>query len=47
MYLKECLDYMGIDEPQFYEIINKARPPHLWEYSNGVYHLKNCIWGKE
>jgi len=44
MYLKECLDYMGITEHQFHETIDNARPPHLWKMVNGNWELRNKIW---
>jgi len=44
LYLNDCLDYMGIDEKRFYEIIDQARPPHLWNYENDKWEIKNKIW---
>lgn len=43
MYLKECLEYMGISRQRFDEIIEKARPPHLWEKVNEEWVLKHRI----
>ena len=42
-YLKEILEYMEIPEGQFWEIINKARSPHLWEQKNNQWVLKQLI----
>lgn len=47
MYLKECLDYMGITENRFSDIIDKARPPHLWKKENNEWVLRNKIWDEE
>lgn len=42
-YLKDNLDYMGLTEKRFYEIIEKARPPHLWEKRGSDWHLKHRV----
>ncbi|MFA5150000.1 MAG: N-acetyl sugar amidotransferase [Candidatus Omnitrophota bacterium] len=42
-YFKELLEYMGIDEARFWEIIDKARSPHLWENKNGEWKLKHQV----
>jgi N-acetyl sugar amidotransferase len=39
-YFREIIDYMGITEERFWEIINKARSPHLWEHQNGEWKLR-------
>jgi N-acetyl sugar amidotransferase len=46
MYLEDCLDYMGLNEKTFHEIINKSRPDHLWACNNGTWELKHKIWEK-
>ena len=33
-YLKEVLDYIGLNEKNFYGICDKFRSPHLWAYKN-------------
>jgi N-acetyl sugar amidotransferase len=47
MYLQECLEYMGITRERFNEIIDKARPPHLWKKEKGEWVLRHKIWGEE
>jgi N-acetyl sugar amidotransferase len=42
-YFKDNLDYMGITEDRFYEVTDKARPPHLWDKSGGVWKLKHQV----
>ncbi len=42
-YLQENLDYMGITLDRFYEIIDNARPDHLWDKQNGEWLLKNKV----
>ncbi|MBF0522461.1 MAG: N-acetyl sugar amidotransferase [Candidatus Omnitrophica bacterium] len=43
IYFKENLEYMGITEQRFYELIDKARPPHLWEQKQGQWNLKHQV----
>ncbi len=42
-YFKEDLEYMGISETRFHEIMDNARPPHLWERRNGAWVLKHQV----
>ena len=37
------LDYMGIDEARFWEIVDAARSPHLWERSAGRWVLPHQV----
>lgn len=40
-YFKEILEYMDISDERFWEIINKARSPHLWgKNQEGEWYLK-------
>jgi hypothetical protein len=43
-YLKDCLDYMGINKSQFTKVIDQSRPKHLWTKKNGKWVLKSPIW---
>ena len=43
-YLPEMLKYMDISEERFWEIIDGARSPHLWEKKSGVWSLRNPVW---
>lgn len=43
-YFEEILEYMNINEKQFWKYINKARSPHLWENNNGNWNLRNKVW---
>lgn len=45
MYLQECLEYMNITEKRFLEVIESARPPHLWAKKGDGWELKHKIWG--
>jgi N-acetyl sugar amidotransferase len=44
IYQKECLEYMGITQERFEEIIDGFRPKHLWKKENGHWALKHPIW---
>ena len=39
-YFNETLEYMDITEECFWELINNARSPHLWERNDGEWRLK-------
>lgn len=43
-YFQEILNYLDIDEKQFWVSINKARSPHLWLYKNGEWLLRRPVW---
>ena len=42
-YFPEILEYMGIDEKRFWQIIDRARSPHLWEKSGGDWKLLHQV----
>lgn len=42
-FFAEILEYMGITEERFWEVIDKARSPHLWERVNGEWKLKHQV----
>jgi N-acetyl sugar amidotransferase len=42
-YLKDNIEYMGINEEKFHDVIERARPPHLWEKINGSWKLKHFV----
>lgn len=43
MYFKDFLEYIEISEERFWEIVDRFRPPHLWEKENGEWKLRNQI----
>ena len=43
-YLGEMLNYMKIDEKQFWKIIDKARSPHLWGKNDDGWYLRYPVW---
>ncbi len=44
IYLDSCLEYMGISEQRFHDVIEEARTPHLWKRENGQWKLRKPIW---
>ena len=42
-YFKENLEYLGITEREFYETIDKARSPHLWEKRGAEWILRHQV----
>ena len=42
-HFKECLEYMGISEEDFWNVADQFRPPHLWEKIDGQWHLKTRL----
>ena len=43
MNFAEILEYMGISKERYWEVINGARSPHLWDESQGDWVLKHPI----
>ena len=42
-YLKENLEYMGLTEPRFWEIIDQFRSPHLWKREGDTWLLRHRV----
>ena len=47
IYLKDFLEHTNLSEKKFHEIIDKFRPPHLWEKIKGKWVLKKTVWKNE
>ena len=45
-YFKDFLQYIDISEDKYWEIIDKARPSHIWEKNNNKWNLKEAVWMK-
>ena len=43
-YLQIFLDYCGITEEEFWEVVETWRSEHIWEKVNGKWELKHPIW---
>ena len=41
---EEVLDYLGIKEERFWEVIDNARSPHLWQKQNGEWKFLHGAW---
>jgi len=44
IYLNDILNYLKVSKEEFDEIINNARPNHLWNKVNNEWKLKQPIW---
>ena len=42
-YFKEFLDYISIDESEFWDIVDQFRPPHVWIKESNGWKLKHTI----
>ena len=42
-YVAEILEYMGLSKERYWEVIDGARSPHLWDDSQGEWVLKHPI----
>jgi len=42
-YFSEFLEYLSIDENQFWNIVDQYRPPHLWEKRDNQWSLKHRV----
>jgi hypothetical protein len=47
IYLNDCLEYMGLSEERFNEIIEAHRTPHLWSKESGTWKLTKPIWDED
>jgi len=43
-YLREVMDYIGMDVEEFMELCDRFRSPHLWERIYGNWKLKHTVW---
>ena len=43
-YYKEFLDFTGIDDEEFNEIIDSWRSDHIWKKDGDKWVLRNPIW---
>jgi hypothetical protein len=46
-YFQEVLKYMQITEERYWEVIDGARSPHLWEKIDGQWRLKHAVYDEE
>jgi len=43
-YFEEFLDYIEINEDEFWRVIDQFRPEHLWKKVDGEWILKQAVW---
>lgn len=43
-YLDEVMEHIGMDSDHFLKLCEEARSLHLWDQSNGIWHLRYPIW---
>lgn len=43
-YFADFLEYISISEEQFYETLDKFRPPHIWKKDKDEWVLINRLW---
>jgi hypothetical protein len=46
-YFKEFLEYVGLKESDFFELLDQFRSPHLWVNIGGEWKLRHQVWNKE
>jgi len=42
-FFADCLEYLDISEERFWEVIDSARPPHLWTQENSQWTLRHQV----
>jgi N-acetyl sugar amidotransferase len=42
-YFKETIEYLGITERRFWEVIDRSRSPHLWDRAGGAWKLRHQV----
>ncbi len=43
-YFPEFLDYLAMDEDEFFDIADSFRSPHLWEKTDDGWRLRFHVW---
>jgi len=42
-YFTDTLEYLGLKEEEFFDIVNRFRSPHLWMKANGEWRLRHQV----
>ena len=42
-YFQDVMDYLDVDPEHFLELVDKARSPHLWKFTNGEWQLRHPL----
>jgi len=43
-YIREVMDYIGMDLEHFLDLCDNGRSPHLWEKEGDQWRLRNPVW---
>ena len=43
-YFGDFLEYIGINEEEFHQTIDRYRPDHIWIQQNDTWELRNPVW---
>ena len=43
-YYKDFLEYIGLTDDEFNQIVDRFRSPHLWEKVDDLWKLKHTVW---
>jgi N-acetyl sugar amidotransferase len=43
-YLRDVMDYIGMDPDRFFELCDRFRSPHLWTRDGGQWTLRRPVW---
>ena len=43
-YLRDVMDYVGMDPGYFLELCDRFRSPHLWRKDEGAWRLRSPVW---
>ncbi|MBN2517353.1 MAG: N-acetyl sugar amidotransferase [Candidatus Altiarchaeota archaeon] len=46
IYVKDCYDYFGMNQKQFFDTLEKFRDRDIWERVNCEWRIKEPIWGE-
>lgn len=46
-WLKEFLEFLGINEEIYWEVTDRFRQPHIWQKKNGVWKLKAACYDEK
>lgn len=46
-YFKDFLEYVGLTESEFHEIVARFRSPHLWMQQDGEWKLRHAVWHED
>lgn len=46
-YFEDFLEYVGLTESEFHEIVARFRSPHLWVQQDGEWKLRHAVWHED